>query len=377
MLVKSIAVEGTMPVRQVDFTQSRCKKLRRLGITFQLLDQRGLPIRTVNEYLRLQCLAWSRNTVRTYAGHLDRFFNWLTLNNVDLLDLNDEILADFAFDLASKRELKVSTCVSALGAAHRFIEWSSTNLPGALPAFQCQRPAALLSGARARMKLVPKQIIPLLPRFVPKKSADAFIAKLAEDTKFGVRNNLIGRLMRESGLRVDEVVRLSVNCLPILPNLSATDLLSNSVRQTATIIAIVGKGSKHRFVALPWELHKDLTAYIEIERSSILQTTSPSRRPSELFISARGRALSAGHIQSIFRAVSNHSAVKVTPHMLRHTYATYEYLQTGDLPRLKKLLGHSMLETTQVYCEFAILAAHSVEYQKILANWENRDVRGC
>lgn len=362
-----------MSVLQIDFRFSRCLRLRHYGAAYQILDAQGKPARIVNDYLRESCRSWSLNTSKTYAGHLDRFITWMAGVKKDIRDLDGDAIAEFAFYLAGKQKLKPVTCKSALATVQRFVAWSSTHVSGALPAFRKQCPTTLYNSALARAMILPRTIEPKLPRFIIKSNAEAFVAALGFSPTLGVRNKLIGRLMVESGLRVAEVINFPVCALPPLPSIPVALLAINEPRRTATIVSVIGKGSKQRFITVPWELHKDLLDFIDNERKSFLENIPSKRHPKQVFISAHGKSISTSQVQAIFRNASAAIGIKATPHTLRHTYSTYEYYETKDLSRLSKLLGHVMLETTSIYCEFSILASHSMEYEKLLKNWENKN----
>ena len=353
-----------MTVVNVDFTRSRFAKLRHLGRVPQVQNGPGTPVRLINDYLRSRCLSWSSNTTRTYATHLDQFGAWLGKNRGGLLDLDDHLLAEFAFSLAKNRSLEPTTCIDSLATVQRFVNWGVSYAPESFPALQRQSPAALYESAVSRQKILPRKINSAIPRFIPKDPATQFVAALGHDRVQGVRNQLLGRLMLEAGLRVTEATTFPISALPnLMPN------------GKSAIVSIVGKGSKKRFVILPWSLHQDLLEYAALERKHFLECLKSRSVPNNLFISAEGKPISSARVQQIFRETSQRVGIKVTPHQLRHTFATYDYLEHKDLVRLKKLLGHAFLDTTQIYVGFSVLVTHTDELRRQLIAWERPNAK--
>ena len=347
-----------MPVVRVDFSKSRCRALHRLNHTYQVVDRRGNAARYFNQFLRERCSSWRDNTTRTYAGHLDRFGSWLIARKAYILGVDGDLLDEFALSLASNRSLRPQTCIDALGAVQRFMHWAVDKYPDLFDEFEHQSPAALYASAETRQTLLPHKISGE-PRFIQNWAADKFIAELGLDSAHGPRNQLLARLMREAGLRVSEATSFPLSALPNLQRFGES-----------AIVSISGKGGKVRFVVFPWSLHKDLLEYARLERQYILERVRPRRMPEQLFLGAQGEALSTARVQAIFRENSKRTGVKATPHQFRHTFATYYYLEHKDLTGLNKLLGHALLETTQIYVGFEKLAVHSDELRRQLIDWE-------
>ena len=134
-------------------------------------------------------------------------------------------------------------------------------------------------------------------------------------------------LMLFSGLRVSEVVGLTLDDLTIQP-------------RTGQAICRHGKGNKQRIVPLPLEARRQLTRYIE---------TRPPVDSNHIFIGERG-ALSSEGVRCVCLRYSAITGVKFTPHTLRHTFA-HRFLATtnNDIVALAQILGHESLNTTSIY----------------------------
>ncbi|MEO7072455.1 MAG: site-specific tyrosine recombinase XerD [Rhodanobacter sp.] len=177
---------------------------------------------------------------------------------------------------------------------------------------------------------------PKLPRSLPKALAEREIESLlaAPDvtTLLGLRDRAMLELMYASGLRVSELVNLPLAAL--------------NPRQG--VLRVTGKGDKDRLVpvgevALEW-----IASYLATARPQLVL----GRQPPALFLTQRGAAMSR---QMFWTLVKHHAmtaginAARISPHVLRHSFATHLLNHGADLRALQMLLGHSSLSTTQIY----------------------------
>ena len=177
---------------------------------------------------------------------------------------------------------------------------------------------------------------PKLPRSLPKALAEREIESLlaAPDvtTLLGLRDRAMLELMYASGLRVSELVNLPLAAL--------------NPRQG--VLRVTGKGDKDRLVpvgevALEW-----IASYLATARPQL----ALGRQPPALFLTQRGAAMSR---QMFWTLVKHHAmtaginAARISPHVLRHSFATHLLNHGADLRALQMLLGHSSLSTTQIY----------------------------
>lgn len=144
-----------------------------------------------------------------------------------------------------------------------------------------------------------------------------------------LRNAAIVALMARAGLRVGEIVALNLR-----------DVELNERSGWALIRR--GKGLKERQVPLPLQARKALQAYLD---------SRPGLAEEALLISKSGNRLSKRAVQRLVKNAARRAGIDkdVTPHMLRHTYATRFLRRTGDLATLQDLLGHTNIETTSRY----------------------------
>ncbi len=178
---------------------------------------------------------------------------------------------------------------------------------------------------------------PSLPRSLPKALSEAQIEALlaAPDiaTSEGLRDRAMLELMYACGLRVSELVELPATAL--------------NLRQG--VLRVRGKGGKERLVPLGEESQHWLQRYLAESRPALLQLM---RDAAVLFVAGRGQALTR---QAFWRLVKRSAQAagidpaRISPHGLRHSFATHLLNHGADLRALQMLLGHSSLSTTQIY----------------------------
>ncbi|MBC9783404.1 tyrosine recombinase XerC [Heliobacterium chlorum] len=179
---------------------------------------------------------------------------------------------------------------------------------------------------------------PKIGRPLPKALSEGGIEKLLETSPLDegnlkeVRDRAIVELFYASGLRVSELAGL---------NLGDVDLLSGHVR-------VHGKGGKERIVPVGEIAVQSVTTYIEKSRPSL---NGQSPKTTALFLNHRGGRLTPRGIQNILAQLAKKTALDqpISPHMLRHTFATHLLDGGADLRVLQEMLGHSKLSTTQIY----------------------------
>lgn len=170
-----------------------------------------------------------------------------------------------------------------------------------------------------------------LPYFLSREEVERLLAAPDAETALGLRDRAILELMYAAGLRVSEVIGLTVG----------------QVQFQVGILMVRGKGDKERLVpvhdtALAW-----LRRYLVEARMGLLK----DRRRDEVFLNFRGGTLSR---MGVWKILKRHVAAAgitghVTPHTLRHTFATHLLEGGADLRSLQLMLGHADISTTQVY----------------------------
>lgn len=176
---------------------------------------------------------------------------------------------------------------------------------------------------------------PKLPRGLPKALSEADVAALLRmptDTPLGLRDRAMIELMYACGLRVSELV----------------GLVAAQVNLRQGVLRVTGKGGKERLVPLGEEAADWLARYVAEARPALLR----GGRCDALFVTARRAGMSR---QMFWTLIKRHAVeagidpARVSPHVLRHSFATHLLNHGADLRALQLMLGHSSLSTTQIY----------------------------
>lgn len=177
---------------------------------------------------------------------------------------------------------------------------------------------------------------PKMPRSLPKALAEREIEALLDapnvTTTLGLRDRAMFELMYASGLRVSELVELPLAAL--------------NPRQG--VLRVTGKGGKDRLVPVGEVALERIQAYLVGSRPVLAK----GRQPAALFLSKRGEGMTRQMFWTLVKryAVSvGINAKRISPHVLRHSFATHLLNHGADLRALQMLLGHSALSTTQIY----------------------------
>jgi len=192
-----------------------------------------------------------------------------------------------------------------------------------------------------RLKEDPSALIesPRLGRGLPKALSERHITALLEapdvSQPLGLRDRTMLELMYATGLRVSEMVSLELN----------------RVSMNQGVVRVLGKGGKERLVPLGEEAMHWLGQYLREARPALLGQT----QCRQVFVTARKAGLSR---QAFWHAIRKHARAaglphNVSPHMLRHSFATHLLNHGADLRVVQLLLGHSDLSTTQIYTHIA------------------------
>ena len=258
----------------------------------------------------------ARQTLASYRRDLDGLARWLASRGSSLKRADRGAL----FDYLAER--------TRLGYAPR----SNARLLSALRAFYSQLlrrgaiaidPAALLEAPKLGRSL---------PKALSETQVEALLAASDVNDPTGLRDRAMLELMYATGLRVSELVSLPAAGL--------------NLRQG--VVRVVGKGSKERLVPLGEESQHWLERYLTASRPKFAGKLP--RLP--LFLGARGEALSRQQFWKTIKSLAGRAGVDpalVSPHGLRHSFATHLLNHGADLRALQMLLGHASLSTTQVY----------------------------
>ena len=193
-----------------------------------------------------------------------------------------------------------------------------------------QNPAELVAAPKRTQKL---------PRVLTATELSALLDRIPASTPLEVRDRAILEVAYGSGLRAEELVDLDVG----------------SVAFEAEQLRVEGKGAKTRFVPAGEEALGALDRYLRTARPALAASRradgASAGETAALFLSKTGRRLSTSDVRRRLRVWARHAAVQggISPHALRHSFATHLLDGGADLRAIQELLGHSSISTTQIY----------------------------
>ena len=262
----------------------------------------------------------SRNTLDSYRRDLRQFADWLEGHSGrDLLSVDQGTIQEY---LAHKFRTKAraSTAARLLSTLKRFYR-------------HAMRQNVIRSDPTLRVDT------PKLPRALPKTLTEADVESLlaapALEQPLGLRDRTMLEVLYASGLRVSELVTLKVP----------------QVSRDMGVVRVLGKGSKERLVPLGEEALAWIERYLREARPQLLGT----RVSDVLFVTARAAAMTR---QAFWHSIKRYALQAglnkpVSPHTLRHAFATHLLNHGADLRVVQLLLGHSDISTTQIYTHVA------------------------
>ena len=257
----------------------------------------------------------SPHTVTAYASDLSGFLRWADKAGIHVLDADHRSLRLYLAELDRARYAR-RTIARRLAAVRSFYRYLVRT--GTLPA----SPAAVLSTPR-----VPKR----LPAIGPADLVEQLLQAPDTSTPLGIRDRAILELLYASGIRVSELTGL---------DLGAVDLSQG-------LVTVMGKGSRERTVPIHRLAVAALRAYLLDARPQL----DRGKAGEVLFLNRLGTRLSSDGVRRMLdrQLETLGAAASVTPHVLRHTFATHLLEGGADLRTVQELLGHVALSTTQIY----------------------------
>ncbi|MEE0664429.1 MAG: tyrosine recombinase XerC [Collinsella bouchesdurhonensis] len=262
----------------------------------------------------------SPQTVRAYRSHLEAYARWCEKEHVEGLRVS---VAELRGYLGDRQRLGDAprTLAAHLSAIRSLYRW--LNIEEIID----KDPAAALQSPK---------LPSTLPIVLSTSQLDLLFDAVDGSTPGGVRDGTMLELLIASGARISELARL---CL-------------NDFDRSHQALRLLGKGSKERIVPLYNKAFDSLDIYVRQARLALLEKAHCSQSDTNrLFISDRGRPMDAAALRRRFDLLVRKAGLPagITPHTMRHTYATVLLEGGADLRSVQELLGHSSLSTTQIY----------------------------
>tara|TARA_R110002072_G_scaffold3149_3_gene23432 strand:- start:89652 stop:90572 length:921 start_codon:yes stop_codon:yes gene_type:complete len=259
----------------------------------------------------------SENTLSAYHSDLMHFSMWIQAKKIELVEVESK---DALAYLSSSNNGSARTIARRLSSLRRLYEY-------------------LLREGEIKQNPLSNVDAPRLGRTLPKSLTEAEVEALLNapdiEQATGVRDKTMLELLYATGLRVSELVGLTVQ----------------QVNLRQGVVRVTGKGNKERLVPMGEEANAWLERYLSSTRSEILGNALTDA----MFPSNRGKAMTR---QTFWHMVKRYAIVAeikktLSPHVLRHAFATHLINHGADLRVVQMLLGHSDISTTQIYTHVA------------------------
>ena len=254
----------------------------------------------------------SANSIEAYERDLKRLSAWASKNGIDLISMTRLELREWLIDL-SRGELSESSkrrLVSSVRGFYKFLM-----IDGHIKTSPAEDIAAPQKGF-------------YLPKFLNQTEIEMLLLQPDVSTETGLRDRAILELMYSSGLRVSEAVNFQIRDLDL----------------DAGVLTCIGKGSKTRRVPIGTSAVEWLKSYL------VLRRKQENIEVGNLFVSPLGKPLTRQLIHSSINSYGDACGLEgVSPHTLRHSFATHLVQNRADIRSVQQMLGHADISTTQIY----------------------------
>lgn len=271
----------------------------------------------------------STNTLAAYRRDLERYLDWLAARGVsDPAQIDSGLIAQFQRDLASgagdRKPLapaSVARNVVAVRGLHAFAASEGLTVDD------------------ASVDIAVPKLGKRLPKALPVDQIQALLDGIDTSTPVGLRDRALLELLYGTGARISEVTSLDV------------DDLTRVLDDPELSLRLFGKGSKERYVPLGSFARDAVDAYLVRGRPALVKRANPA-----LLLNQRGDRLSRQSAWEILRRHAEAAGItaEISPHSLRHSFATHLLDGGADVRVVQELLGHASVTTTQIYTEVTI-----------------------
>ena len=275
--------------------------------------------REYHTYLKLE-RGLSNNSIAAYELDFKRLKTYMEEHHIDVVRATFDDLQSFVFD-TFKTTLSAKTQARLLSSVHSFYRFLLYHH------YIEQDPSELLAMPRIEKHL---------PEVLTVQEIDDMIAHIDMSKPEGHRNRAIIEMLYGSGLRVSELTELR---------------LSNLYRQEG-YMRIIGKGNKQRLVPISPEADKQLGYWLEDRNKLDIKPEATDI----VFLNHYGRQLTRAMIFTIVKRLAQAADIRktISPHTLRHSFATHLLQNGADLRIIQQLLGHESIVTTEIYTHINI-----------------------
>lgn len=275
---------------------------------------RYLQLQDYLEYLKYQ-KNYSDYTIQNYERDILEFFDYLDQESLEYQSIVYSDLRFFLMYLKDKKKDKNSSIDRKLSSLRGFYQYLANAGVVSSNVF------SLLSGPKKEKKL---------PRYFEYNELEVLFDACDLSTSLGQRDRLILEMLYATGVRVGELVSIKVS----------------DINQSSRTILILGKGNKERIVPYGDYCEEILKMYLKDGYLSLNTKNSPY-----LFLNYHGGRLTERGVRYLLEEIIKRTSIQknISPHMIRHSFATHLLNQGCDLMSVQKLLGHESIKATQIY----------------------------
>ena len=271
-------------------------------------------IRDFQNYLLID-KKYSNATIESYTYCLNKYCTFMEKNNLNLKTIKKNDIKDYLKYLKDNKmsPKTINQNMSCLRSFYKFLTEEKVIL---------NNPFKNISNPKKDKKL---------PDFLNYEEINKLFDSADTTTPLGLRNRCILELLYDTGIRVSELVNLKIN----------------DIEFDKKIINILGKGKKERIVYYGDYLQEVLDKYINDSRKYLLN----NKLSEYLILNNNGSKITTRGVEYIIDKMVNEAAIKhkISPHVLRHTFATHMLNGGADIKSIQQLLGHESLSTTGIY----------------------------
>ncbi|HPT13738.1 MAG TPA: tyrosine recombinase XerC [Bacteroidales bacterium] len=286
------------------------------------------------DYIRYE-KRFSAHTITAYQHDLQQFADFLQFryNQPDIIKATHEMVRSWLVELLSGSitSRSVNRKLSVLKSYFRY----------------CKKQGYINESPMA--KVIAPKTSKFLPVFLEKEPLENLFKEIPFEPGYtGMRDKLILMVFYSTGMRLSELCTLKIS----------------SVDFQAKTIKVTGKRNKERILPIGDYLLQNIKLYID-ERSRLMENSDQKNKETSLFVTVKGKPVYQRMVYNIVhRYLSQVSTLeKLSPHILRHTFATHMLNDGADLNAIKEILGHSSLAATQVYTHNTIEKLKSIYNQ--------------
>ena len=264
-------------------------------------------------YLKID-KSYSNNTINTYLSNLKVFLSYCSIKDINLLKIEYIDILNYLTYLKEKGNYSsksINTVISSLKSYYNFL---------LIEGFIKNNPTSLIKSPKNEKKL---------PIYLTSEEIEKLFYSIDTSNYFGKRNYLLLMLLYDTGVRVSELINIKLNNI---------DFANRSIK-------IIGKGDKERLVYFTDETLILIDDYIKNIYNKY------KNQKNYLFFNKKGDSISRNEVYNIVVKCCTNAGINkiVSPHVIRHSFATHMILNDADIISVKTLLGHSNITTTQIY----------------------------